>query len=166
MIECQMTESPRCGVLTLRPNAAMPWRYNLYVIGLFSLGILGFGIFWTTQGVVLALPFGVLEVIGLTAALWWVAHKAQRVEVLELTELEVVFRSGIKTVEREFRAPRLWTQIDIQPAKRKIDAPRVFLCFRDQRVEVGDFLNRRDRYRLIRQLKQLVNGPKRLADSE
>ena len=166
MIECQMTESPRCGVLTLRPNAAMPWRYNLYVIGLFSLGILGFGIFWTTQGVVLALPFGVLEVIGLTAALWWVAHKAQRVEVLELTELEVVFRSGIKTVEREFRAPRLWTQIDIQPAKRKIDAPRVFLCFRDQLVEVGDFLNRRDRYRLIRQLKQLVNGPKRLADSE
>lgn len=144
----------------------MPWRYNLYVIGLFGLGILGFGIFWTTQGVVLALPFGVLEMVGLTWALWWVAHKAQRIEVLELNELEVIFRSGIKQVEREFRAPRLWTQIDIEPAKRRIDAPRVFLCFRDQRVEVGDFLNRRDRYRLIRQLKKLVNGPAQLAPAE
>lgn len=140
----------------------MPWRYNLYVIGLFGVGILGFGIFWTFQGVVLALPFGVLEMIGLSAALYYVARKAQQQQVLELTDLEVIFRSGSKKVDREFRAPRLWTQVDIQPPKRRLEAPRVFLCFRDQRIEVGDFLNRRDRYRLIRQLKRFINGPARL----
>jgi len=163
MIECSDDSQPGCGHILMRPNAAMPWRYNLYVIAIFSVGVLGFGIFWTFQGVTLALPFGVLEMLALSAALYHVARQAQRQQTLRLTPTEVHFKSGLKVVEQDVSTPRQWTHIDIRPAKRKMEAPRVFLVFREQQIEVGGFLNRRDRYRLIRQLKRWVNGPARLA---
>ncbi len=162
MVEWMPSEDGRSDTLILRPNAAMPWRRNLYVIALFGVGILGFGAFWTFQGVVLALPMGILELIGLTWAMWWVARQAERCQTIELSAHEVVIQSGRREPEAEWRAARVWTRVQVDPPKRRGDPPRIWFCFKGERVEVGGFLNRRDRNRLIRLLKKVVNGPARL----
>ena len=165
MVELLEQHNGSHATLVLKPNAAMPWRQNLYVIALFAIGVLGFATFWAFNGAILALPFGILEILGLTWAMWWVARQAQRQQTIELSEHEVVIRSGIKSIEKEWRGARQWTRVEVEKGKRKADPPTIWFCYRDQRVEVGDFLNRRDRTRLLQTLKQLINGPLRLPPS-
>lgn len=125
---------------------------------------MGFATIWTLKGAVLALPIGVLEMIGLTWAMWWVSRQAQQMQTIELTDLEVVIRSGIKVPDQEWRGARQWTRVEVEKGKRRADPIRIWFCFRDQRVEVGGFLNRRDRTRLLQTLKHLINGPLRLPE--
>lgn len=161
----ELLDNAASQTLVLRPNAAMPWRRNLYVIAIFGFGILGFATFWTIKGVVLALPMGILEMIGLTWALWWVARQAQRCQTIELTAHEVIIQSGRDQPESEWRSARAWTRVQVDKPKRRGDPPRVWFCFKGDQVEVGGFLNRRDRQRLIRVLKKVINGPERISPS-
>ncbi len=160
MIQARYIENPRAAELVIRPNQSWTWRANrlfLYILFAVSLTI---GIAFAARGIWMVLPFTVLELSVLLAAIWYCVRRGYQQQVIIVQPEEVRLEFGHfsqrprKTFERVFQRFHTKFQIDTpqHPWKNKC----VYVRCKQELFQIGGFLNPEETDTLIKHLRDTV----------
>ncbi|RMD67962.1 MAG: DUF2244 domain-containing protein [Gammaproteobacteria bacterium] len=142
---------------TIGSNQSLSWaraKGLFYALCGVSFGIAaGFAL----QGAWLIFPFAGLEMAALGAALYLCACRTGSVEVIIVRNDAVEVFQGRRRVQRQWRFPRPWVQVRLEPPPHPWYASRLALFSHGRGVEVGRSLNEKERKALARALKAALN---------
>lgn len=156
MVETRINQHDKRGHIVLSPNLSVRWRTNvifLYIVCSFALII---GVSFAMIGMWMILPFTGLEVLALVTVVYYVAHKCHRIEVIHVSDEEVLVERGYRRPQSNWSSETFWTRMIVSRQERPWHPLRVFLRGRDGQIEIGAFLNDDDKRILIKQLRQFV----------
>jgi len=156
VIAAHFDESDRVGQIILRPNRSWTWRSNTYFIGTLMgvSAIVASG--FTLRGYWVILPFSVLEMTTLAACLYYCVRRTHQQEVLTFSIDELVIEQGHRKPERVYHFSRFFARFLVEPAAHPWYEPTIAVQARDERVEIGRFLTRDEKKRLVTQLRWMV----------
>lgn len=143
-------------VITLRPNRSLSWRGNLWLIASLSCIALAIGISFAALGAWVILPFSGLEILALSACLYVLAKRNARQEVITVSDNNVLVERGIDRPSAQWCYERSQSAFHIEKPTRAWSSPIISIRCQDQHLELGAFLNRRDKIKLINTLKSTV----------
>lgn len=156
MVSAEFDGVRQTGQIILQPNHSWSWRANLYfLVTLFVISI-GIALLFLVQGFWLILPFAGLEMLALSAAIYYCVRKTHRQEVLHFSMEEVVIESGVNKVEEQHRFQRFFTRVRVEGPSGSRRSQRIAISERDHNVEVGQFLTDDDKAILIRELRHMI----------
>ncbi len=139
-------------LIILKPNCSSSWAGNrllLIAITLISLAIAGG---FAAIGAWLIIPFAGLEILGLTAALYWVSWKLNYRHVLHFEGSELCIEKGVYCPKQVWH----WRRDDsaiLVSEQHPLSPLRISLCCKGEEVSIGDFLSRDDSRALLRSLQ-------------
>ncbi|KAA1194415.1 DUF2244 domain-containing protein [Pseudohalioglobus sediminis] len=143
-------------MIVARPNQSASWRSNLYVLLAISVPSLGAAIGFTAMGAWPILPFAGLELLALAAALYYVNWKLQYRHVITLSEDSIRIDKGHYHPRQSWQFRRQVTGLSVIPEKHPWESPALTVHDRQQRVSVGEFLNRDDALALLELLRKEI----------
>ena len=132
-----------------RPNHSSSWQANQLVLLALAVPSLGVGVILAFYGAWLVLPFAGLELSALGWALYRVNCKLQFRQVITLSEQNVCIDEGRTTPVRSWRLERHGAALAVTPEQHPWEGPRLAVYSAEERVPVGDFLNRDDALSLL-----------------
>jgi len=141
-------------VLTLTPNRSANARQNrIFFFGLVAVsGTIALA--WTVMGVWLVLPFAGIE-LGLVgyflSKVYWATQKTQSITLAD-SAIEICEQSSIRSYRKALT--RSTSKLSISEVYKPLIIEEICLFDDRQRVEVGGFLNREDKQRVINEIKQ------------
>lgn len=138
--------------LLLRPNRSMTWNDNRQVILGLTLATLLVPTLWAARGMWLALPLAGIELAALAAALYFVCWKLGFRQVIRISPDSISIAEGYYFPSRDWRLDRSRTALAVQRGKHPWDAIRVTMYDREQRITLGEFLNKEDSESLLKYL--------------
>ena len=153
MVECHKEGS--LTQLVLEPNRSMSWETNKKILlGIFFVNMT-IALVWSFMGAWMVLPFAGLEVlcvgIGMYYARWKFSFKHVMLNEAESFKLQ----KGIYYPKQEWQ----WQKKNVTVIKRaspyRMSAPTILLKHLNDTVEVGDFLNRKEKKTLVSHFKEL-----------
>lgn len=156
MVQAEINEQARTGTIVLRPNYSWTWRYNLYLLyTLMGLSMaIGFG--FLLMGAWMILPYSIAEMAVLLGCMYFTLQRARRQEVIPVSEYNVKVEKGAEAPDETFDYNRQWSRYCVKPARHPWDPAKVSIRSHGEELELGSFLNRRDKEELISVLRQLV----------
>jgi len=156
MVSAEFDSAGQTGQIILQPNHSWTWRANLYFLATLFVLSIAIATGFLVLGYWLILPFAGLEMIALTAAIYYCVRKTHRQEVLHFSQDWVVIESGVNKIEKEHRFQRFFTRVLIESPKGARRSQRIALAERDHNVEVGEFLTDDDKKTLIKELRSMI----------
>ena len=125
-----------------------------------SLAILMFGIagYFAWMGLWLVFPFSGFELLLLCYCLYLRTRANCSQEVITFSEDTVLVERGCFKIEHRWQYPRLWAKIFVKPPRYYGDPKRVYIRSHGDQLELGAFLNKREKQKLIKDLKHIVYG--------
>ncbi len=158
MIETSINESDKLATIILRPNNSASWKSNMQIVA--SLAFIAFCIstYFALQGLWLIFPFAGLEVGFLFFCLYLRKRANIDTEVITFDETSVLIEHGSYHAEESWKYHRLWAKIFVKKPLRRGYPKQVFIRSHGKELELGVFLNKKDKERLIKDLKQIVYG--------
>lgn len=158
------TAASRERTFVLAPNIAPDWRQTRHMfLGLCVVCLTVAGA-CALVGLWPVLPFAGLELAALWVALYLSARRALEREVIRVTGGEVVVEKGHGRVERCWRLERAWTEVLLQPPRRRWDGPRLLLRSRGRSISLGEFLEPEELRSLARELAACIGPVARCGD--
>ncbi|MBO9497555.1 DUF2244 domain-containing protein [Thalassotalea sp. G20_0] len=146
------------GRILLQPNNSMSWRHNLLLLGLLATVSLVIAIGFYLVGAKAILPFSLLEVIALSAGIYYCAWQRQRKELITFQEHQVTIQKGFYKPLVTHHYHRLWCQLIIREANHPWKPPSIHIRSHGKEMELGSFLNRQDKLVLGDHLKRLLRN--------
>ena len=143
-------------MIIARPNQSATWRANLYTLLALSVPSLGAAIGFASLGAWPILPFAGLELMALGGALYYVNWKLQYRHVITLDDDSVRIDKGFYHPLQSWQFTRQRAGLSITPQNHPWDSPELVLHDHNDRVSVGDFLNREDAQELIALLRKEI----------
>ena len=153
MIEFQ--ENDQQTRLILSPNKSMTWETNkkiLLVMFIFSMII---GISFAAIGAWLILPFAGLEISLVGCGMYYVCWKLNFKHIITIEAQSLILQKGVYFPKQEWQWQLAQTNLIKQPSQYRMSAPTLFLKHLNEKVEIGDFLNRKEKKELREQLSKL-----------
>ncbi len=141
--------------LVLSPNRSSTWTEIKLVAGFISLITLTIGIGWALLGAWLILPFAGFEVILLVSMLYLIAKQGLRKQVLYISTNHINISSGIRSPNKQWKLKRKHTCIYHYPPQHPDDSPTIYLQDEENKVRIGEFLNKSDLQKLLLLLDQM-----------
>ncbi|MDE1465184.1 DUF2244 domain-containing protein [Spartinivicinus poritis] len=138
----------------LKSNQSLSWRGNLQVFGGLAVLSLLIAVGFALVGAWVVLPFAGLELACLAIGLYYTAWQATRQQRIWLTIDQICIEKGHRRLEQRYVLQREWTTVQVFKRTHGVGADEVSLCYRNQIVPVGEFLNQADRALLVEHLKQ------------
>ena len=131
-------------MIIARPNHSATWSANVLLLLALAVPVLGIAVVFALLGAWLILPFAGLELLALGVALYHVNWKQQYRQVITVSADSVCIDEGYHAPRRRWRFPRQGAALTITTSEHPWDGPQ--LCEHDQneRVSLGEFLNRED----------------------
>ncbi|MGB5396902.1 MAG: DUF2244 domain-containing protein [Gammaproteobacteria bacterium] len=156
MVQTEINQASGNGSIVLTPNNSASWRFNMLVLA--SLGfILGMiSVFFLIQGLWLILPFSGLEILALFSGLYLCVRANITIEVITFGDHVVRVERGRKSIEQSWEYPRSWSKIFVRNPQYRGHPKKIFIRSHGKELELGAFLNKRDKDLLIKKLKHLV----------
>ena len=111
-------------------------------------------------GAWMVLPFAGLEVIVLASLMYWVAHQCRRQQVISFKHNRVHIEKGHVSPSVSWESELFFTRLMVDPPAYRGHLCKVFLRSKDQKLEVGEFLNEEDKKRLIAELRRVISAEK------
>ena len=155
MIITDIDETHQTGTIVLRPNSSWSWHANLLFLSILMLVSLTIGFSFLIAGAWLVLPFSVLEMTFVVLCIHYCVRQCSRQEVIRISDHEVRIERGIREASQKETFQRIWAKFLVQPPKHPWDPAALFIQSHGRKAEIGSFLNRRDKYKLVSLLKQL-----------
>lgn len=149
----------RCSTFVISPNRAPPWheiRVFFAAIAATSLAVAtGFALmgFWPV------LPFAGLELLGLGAALYVTARRAEIREVVSVNGDRIEVERGRGRPEQRWEFQRAWAQVALQRHRLRNHPSRLVIRSHGKEVELGRFLVEDERRRLASELRNAIALP-------
>lgn len=155
------TERTNATQLVLTPNRSMNWRGNLHVILAMSILITISSTPLVMMGSWVVIPFALIQVLMLTAGLYITLRKLEYHEVLTLHGSQLSFQRGSSRREGQFEAsrtfPKASVNVLVEEHEHPMIAPDIDLVADGHCYPLGEFLNRDDRIKLEKILKNQLN---------
>jgi len=156
MVSAEFDRECQTGQIVIQLNHSWTWRANLYFLATLFVISIAIAIGFLVLGYWLILPFAGLEMLALTAAIYYCVRKTHRQEVLRFSQDEVVIESGVNKIEKEHRFRRFFTRVLVEAPSGARRTQRIALTERDRTIEVGEFLTEDDKKTLIRELRNMI----------
>ena len=144
-------------VLVITPYAPLSLRASVVIVCLICTPIMAVALVSGLLGNWYALPVSTTMCIVLGLAFRSGYRRTQRREVVRLVDQDVSIERGHATPESRSALPRNHTYVLLQesvPDARE----HLFLCADEQRIEVGEFLDNKERHELADKLRDLVRS--------
>ena len=156
MIETSINTSPSLATIVLRPNNSASWQFNMQIVA--SLAFIAFCIsaYFASQGLWLIFPFAGLEVGFLFICLYIRKRANINTEVITFDETSVLVERGSYQAEKCWKYHRLWAKIFVKKPLRRGYPKQVFIRSHGKELELGAFLNKKDKETLIKDLKTVI----------
>ncbi len=111
---------------------------------------------YVLQGLWMILPFAAISVATLFICLYLRVRANINTEVITFDETTVLVERGCYHAEKSWKYHRLWTKIFVrQPATRGY-AKQIIIRSHGKELELGSFLNKKDKEILIKTLKNVI----------
>jgi len=158
MVHAEINEQALTGQIVLKPNFSWSWKANLVLLYTLMAISLTVGTGFLLQGAWLVLPFSMLEMLFLAGCIYYCVLKCSRQEVITISEHEVLIESGYKHPDQSRQFNRSWSQFLVSTPKHPWDPKVVSIRSHGKELEIGSFLNQRDKSVLVGTLKRVVYG--------
>ncbi len=158
MVHAHFDAVARTGQIVLRPNRSWSWRSNSYFIVTLLIVSLSVAGTFALRGYWLVLPFSALEMTALFGCLYYCVRRANRQEVVTLSDDELIIETGHNRAEQIRRYARFHTQIRVERGDHSWDEPHICVVARDQHQEIGDFLCGDEKRTLVNHLRDMIHA--------
>jgi len=140
----------------IRPHCSLPWRetvqfYLSMVIVSFSIAIA-----FAMKGMWLILPFAGLEMLVLGIALYVVARRGARWQMLNIHEDCVDIVECVDKSESRSRFQRAWVRVRFEAAAVRGHPSRLWLASHGRSTEIGAYLTEKEKQKLAHQLREAL----------
>ena len=141
--------------LLMMPNRSMSWQTNKKILlAMFCLNMT-VALAWAYMGAWLVLPFAGLEILLVGLGMFYVSWKLSFRQVLTIESESLVLQQGVYFPKQEWHWQTSNTTLVRQPSNYRMSAPTLWLAHLNERVELGEFLNRSEKKELRQQLQKL-----------
>lgn len=125
-----------------------------------SLAVIGFtiSIYFALHGLWMIFPFAGLEVGFLFVCLYLRMRANINTEVITFDEHSVVVERGYYHAEQSWKYHRVWAKIFVRKPEIRGFPKQIYIRSHGKEQELGSFLNKRDKEKLIKELKSAVYG--------
>ena len=141
-------------VIIAKPNHSSSWRANKLALMAIAVPSLGAAVGFTALGAWPVLPFAGLEILALSAALYYVNWKLEYRQVITLSEDSVRIDKGYYAPKQSWKMQRQEASLAVTPEAHPWEGPRLSVHDSTDAVPVGEFLNREDALSLLALLRQ------------
>ena len=142
----------------IRPNCSLRWRDMVrFYLAMVAVSF-GIAIAFSLQGAWLVLPFAGLEMALLGCALYAVARRAYRWQVISVHSDRIDITEHGSRQERLESFQRAWARVRLQPAAIQGHPSRLTIGSHGRRVEIGDCLSEDDKKYLAHELSLAVRS--------
>ena len=156
MVTTELDPDTGEGHIVLTPNNSATWRFNMAVWASLAFIAACISTIFLFMGLWLVFPFSGLEVLALYAGLHYVASRNGKTEAITFRDDKVIIEKGRNCSERIWEYQRSWAKIFVKSPAFRGYPKRIFIRSHGNELELGEFLNKQDKERLIRKLKKLV----------
>ncbi|PHS76403.1 MAG: hypothetical protein COB19_00935 [Porticoccus sp.] len=143
--------------LVLSPNRSMDWKGNLYVLLAASVVLLILAAGMALNGAWLVLPFAGIEIVALATAMRLTLRKLDFCEVITVQNGVLRLERGRDTPDFNLTFPQQSVRFLVDGPDRPMGLPLIDLVALGHCYRLGEFLNRADRFKLARVLKEQLN---------
>ena len=156
MVETHINHHTDCARIVLKPNNSASWQFNMRVVA--SLALLAFFIssFFALQGLWLIFPFAGLEVGALFICLYLRMRANITTEVITFDASSVLIERGHDKAEESWKYHRMWAKILVRNPTLRGRPKQVFIRSHGKELELGSFLNKKDKDILIKDLRHII----------
>lgn len=138
--------------LVLSPNRSMSWQNNKRILlALFCINM-SIAISWSLMGAWMVLPFAGLEVLCVGIGMYYVSWKLNFKQILIFNADSLIVQTGVYFPKQEWQWQRSSTYLLKKPSRYRMSAPDLYLKYLNQKIEIGQFLNRREKQDLRKHL--------------
>jgi len=142
----------------IRPNCSLRWRDVVRFYLAMTTVSFAIAIAFALQGAWLVLPFAGLEMAVLGVALYVVARRGYRWQVISVHSDRIDIMEHGSTLERRESFQRAWARVQLQPAAIQGYPSRLTIGSHGRRIEIGGCLNEDDRKYLAHELSLAVRS--------
>ena len=156
MVETHINKENGAAIIVLRPNNSASWQFNIRIIA--SLAIIAFFIstYFALHGLWLIFPFAGLEVGFLAICLYLRLRDNFDTEVITFDDASVTIERGCYHAEKSWKYHRMWAKIFVKKPTIHGRPKQIFIRSHGKELELGSFLNKKDKEILIKDLKNVI----------
>lgn len=141
----------------IRPNQSLSWKQAVQVYLVIAACCLAIGLFFAVQGLWPVLPFAGLEVAVLGIAFYLCLVRSQKREVVSVSAERVTVEKGRGKPQEHWECPRAWARISLERSPIAWYPSRLSVAFQGRQVEIGAFLNEKERRLLALELQNVIH---------
>ena len=141
----RIDQNDRVSRLVLEPNRSMSWQTNKKILLVMFFVNLLIGVSFAFVGAWLILPFAGLEILLVGTGMYYVCWKLNFKEVITIESESFILEKGVYYPKKIWQWQRSNTLLIKQPSRYRMSAPKLFLKHLNESIEVGEFLNRKDK---------------------
>jgi len=157
MIEIQSTQSgaSKRQQIILSPNKSMTWETNKKILmAMFAVAMI-IGISFASIGAWMILPFAGIEVTIVGVGMYYVCWKLNFKQTITLEAESFTVQKGVYFPKQEWQWQASQTYLLKQPSRYRMSPPTLYLKHLNQKIEIGEFLNRTDKKELQKWLRDM-----------
>jgi uncharacterized membrane protein len=156
MVETSINENTGLSKIILRPNNSSSWKFNMQIVA--SLAFITFCLssYFAFQGLWLIFPFSGLVIAVLFYCLYRRLHANIKTEVITFDDSTVLVERGSYHAEKSWTYHRMWAKIFVKKPRIHGYPKQIFIRSHGKELELGAFLNKRDKEILIKNLKSII----------
>ena len=156
MVETRINEDTGLATIILKPNNSSSWQFNMKIVASLAVIAVFLSSYFALQGLWLIFPFTGLAVGILFYCLYLRMRANINTEVITFGENTVLVERGLYHAEKSWKYHRLWTKIFVKKPARRGHPKQIFIRSHGKELEIGSFLNKKDKEILIKDLKAAV----------
>lgn len=143
--------------LVITPYAPLSWPASLLILFVICAPIMSVAVVSGLLGSWYVLPASAMVCIFTGLAFRSGYRRTQRREVVTLIGDEVSIERGHSYPESRYAIPRSDAQVLLQKSAPGADE-HLYLCAREQEIEIGEFLDDKERHQLADELRRLIRS--------
>lgn len=152
MVEIHQNDSQH--LIVMSPNKSMDWATNKKILmAMFFVSML-IGISFAYMGAWLILPFAGLEVALVGLGMYYASWKLNFKQTISIQGNSLILQKGVYFPTLEWSWELSNTKVLRRASQYRMSAPSLFLKNFGETVEIGEFLNRKDKLKLRKALQK------------
>ena len=156
MVKTSINQHTGLSTIILQPNNSSSWKFNMQIVASLAFITFCLSTYFAFQGLWLIFPFSGLEIGVLFYCLYRRLHANIRKEIITFDDSTVLVERGCYHAEKSWKYHRMWAKIFVKKPSTRGRPKQIFIRSHGKELELGAFLNKRDKEILIKDLKNII----------
>lgn len=142
-------------LLVLSPNKSMDWETNKKILLAMFVVAMVIGLSFAYIGAWLILPFAGLEITLVGIGMYYVCWKLNFKQTIRIQHESLRVQKGVYFPKQEWHWQKQHTSLLRRDSHYRMSAPDLYLKHLNEQIEIGEFLNRKEKLQLRQELVKL-----------